>query len=143
MYFDPVYMLIIVVSTVLGLVTQGYVNHTYRRWSQVPAGMGATGAEIARRILDSEGLYDVTIERVPGHLTDHYDPRRRYLGLSQDVYSGATVAAVGVAVTVGRGATLGAGTTLTRDAPPDQLTLSRAQQVSIAGWKRPAKKGKQ
>jgi bifunctional UDP-N-acetylglucosamine pyrophosphorylase/glucosamine-1-phosphate N-acetyltransferase len=45
-------------------------------------------------------------------------------------------------VTVGRGATLGAGTTLTRDAPPDQLTVSRAKQVSVPGWKRPTKQPK-
>jgi bifunctional UDP-N-acetylglucosamine pyrophosphorylase/glucosamine-1-phosphate N-acetyltransferase len=43
-------------------------------------------------------------------------------------------------VTVGRGATLGAGTTLTEDAPPDALTISRARQITIAGWKRPVKK---
>ena len=56
-----------------------------------------TGAEVARRILDSNGLYDVAVERIHGHLTDHYDPRQRVLRLSQAVYGGTSVAALGVA----------------------------------------------
>jgi bifunctional UDP-N-acetylglucosamine pyrophosphorylase/glucosamine-1-phosphate N-acetyltransferase len=58
--------------------------------------------------------------------------------IEDDVFIGSDTQLV-APVTVGRGATLGAGTTLTRDAPPDQLTVSRAKQVSIPGWKRPIK----
>ena len=56
-----------------------------------------TGAEVARRILDSSRLYDVAVERIQGHLTDHYDPRQRVLRLSPSVYGGTSVAALGVA----------------------------------------------
>ena len=58
---------------------------------------GITGAQAARKILDDNGLYDVSIERVGGHLTDHYDPKENVIRLSDEVYSGANAAAIGVA----------------------------------------------
>ncbi len=97
MYFDPMYMLIMVVAVVLGFLTQGYVNRAYRRWSQVPLATGLTGAQVARRMLDAEGLQGVGIEMVSGQLSDHYDPRANVLRLSTDVYNGISVAAAGVA----------------------------------------------
>ncbi|MDY0088688.1 MAG: zinc metallopeptidase [Coriobacteriia bacterium] len=97
MFLDSQYILIMLVAMVLGFITQGYVNSTYRKWSQVPLMTGRTGAEVARTMLDSEGLHAVGIETVPGHLTDHYDPRTNVLRLSTDVYSGRSVAAAGVA----------------------------------------------
>jgi len=97
LYFDPQYMLIMVVALVLGFATQGYVNSAYRRWSQVQLATGRTGAEVARAMLDSEGLHAVGIEVVPGNLTDHYDPKANVLRLSEGVYSSSTVAAAGVA----------------------------------------------
>lgn len=96
-YGDSLWFLIMIVSVVLGLVTQGYVNSTYRKWSQVPLASGQSGAQVARRILDARGLTDVDVQQVPGNLTDHYDPRVRKLALSQGVYSNASVAAAGVA----------------------------------------------
>ncbi len=95
--FDPAWLLLMVVSTVLGLVTQGYVNSTYRRWSKVPLATGMSGAQVARRILDAEGLTQVEITQIGGNLSDNYDPRVRKLSLSQGVYSGQSVAAAGVA----------------------------------------------
>jgi Zn-dependent membrane protease YugP len=86
-----------IISVVLGFVTQGYVNRAYRRWSQVQLATGKTGAEVARVMLDSEGLRSVGIEVVPGNLTDHYDPRANVLRLSEGVHSSASVAAAGVA----------------------------------------------
>lgn len=91
------YLGIMILSVVLGLATQGYVNSAYRRWSNVGLSTGLTGAQVARAMLDSEGLFDVGIERVPGNLTDHYDPKANVLRLSDDVYSSASVAAAGVA----------------------------------------------
>ena len=97
MYLNSSWLLLMIVSTVIGLVTQGYVNSTYRRWSRVPLVSGQNGAQVARRILDSDGLGDVEIGQIPGNLTDNYDPRVKKLNLSQGVYQGASVASAGVA----------------------------------------------
>ena len=95
--FDPQYLVIMIVALILGFVTQGYVNRAYRRWSQVQLATGRSGAQVARSMLDSEGLHGVGIEMVPGNLTDHYDPKANVLRLSEDVFSSTTVAAAGVA----------------------------------------------
>lgn len=94
--FDPAYMLLVLVSTVIGLTAQGYINSTYRTWSRVPAA-GATGADVARRMLDANGCHAVDIKRVNGHLTDHYDPRDNSLHLSSENLTGGSVASVAVA----------------------------------------------
>lgn len=94
--FDPAYMLLVLVSTVIGLAAQGYINSTYRTWSRVPAA-GATGADVVRRMLDANGCHAVDIKRVNGHLTDHYDPRDNSLHLSSENLTGGSVASVAVA----------------------------------------------
>lgn len=94
--FDSAYMLLVLVSTVIGLAAQGYINSTYRTWSRVPAA-GATGADVARRMLDANGCHAVDIKRVNGHLTDHYDPRDNSLHLSSENLTGGSVASVAVA----------------------------------------------
>lgn len=94
--FDPAYMLLVLVSTVIGLAAQGYINSTYRTWSRVPAS-GATGADVARCMLDANGCHAVDIKRVNGHLTDHYDPRDNSLHLSSENLTGGSVASVAVA----------------------------------------------
>lgn len=94
--FDPAYMLLVLVSTVIGLAAHGYINSTYRTWSRVPAA-GATGADVARRMLDANGCHAVDIKRVNGHLTDHYDPRDNSLHLSSENLTGGSVASVAVA----------------------------------------------
>ena len=94
--FDPAYLLLVVVSLVLGLATQSYINSTYRTWSRVPSD-GATGADVARRMLDANGCGAVGIRSTPGKLTDHYDPRDNNLYLSADNLSGGSVASVAVA----------------------------------------------
>jgi Zn-dependent membrane protease YugP len=91
------WLVLMIVSTVLGLVTQGYVNSTYRKWSRVPLATGESGAQVARRILDADGLSSVGIEPIRGRLTDNYDPRSKRLHLSQDVYGGTSIASAGVA----------------------------------------------
>lgn len=97
MYLSPSYLGILILSIVLGLVTQGWVTSAFRRWSKVPLATGASGAQVARRMLDEAGLAHVGIEVIGGSLTDHFDPRANVLRLSQDVYSGVSVAAAGVA----------------------------------------------
>ena len=94
--FDPAYLLLVVVSLVLGLATQAYINSTYKTWSKVPSD-GASGADVARRMLDANGCDQVGIRSTPGHLTDHYDPRDNNLYLSQENLSGGSVASVAVA----------------------------------------------
>lgn len=95
MIFDPMYFLFIGPALLLGLFAQWRVKSTFAEMSEVPARM--TGADAARRMLDSDGLYDVGIEQVPGHLSDHYDPGARVLRLSPDVYHGRSMSALGVA----------------------------------------------
>lgn len=94
--FDPAYMLLVVVSLVLGLAAQAYINSTYKTWSKVPSD-GDSGADVARRMLDANGCDQVGIRSTPGQLTDHYDPRDNNLYLSQDNLSGGSVASVAVA----------------------------------------------
>jgi uncharacterized protein len=95
MYFDFHYFLYIAPAVLLGMWAQFRIHSAYAQAQQQPAPL--SGAAAARHILDSAGLNSVQIEEVPGHLTDHYDPRDKVLRLSQDVYESRTLAAVGVA----------------------------------------------
>jgi uncharacterized protein len=97
MPMDPVLMLLLLPGVLLGIYAQMKLSGTYNRYLRVPASSGVTGAEAAREILDSAGLQAMPIERVPGHLTDHYDPMRKALFLSEENYYGRSLAAVGVA----------------------------------------------
>ena len=91
------YIFLIVGTMGIGLFASARVRSTYNRYSQVPASSGLTGAQVAQRILDLNGIRDVTIHAMPGHLTDHYDPSHRRLVLSEENYHGTSVAALGVA----------------------------------------------
>ena len=95
--YDSGYLLLVIVSTLLGVITQAYINHTYNEWSAVPTSTGETGAEVARRMLDSEGASEVGIASVGGRLTDFYDPRDNKLHLSRENMHGGSVASVAVA----------------------------------------------
>lgn len=95
-YYDPTYMLI-VISALISLFAQFLVNSRFSKYSRVRSRSGMTGAQAAERILQSQGIYDVAIQRVSGKLTDHYDPRNKTLNLSDAVYASISVAAVGVA----------------------------------------------
>ena len=90
-------LIVMIPGLIFTLWAQFKVNSTYHRYAEMPAPWGMTGAAVARRILDSNGLHDVPVELVAGHLSDHYDPRSRVLRLSESVYHSASVAAVGVA----------------------------------------------
>jgi Zn-dependent membrane protease YugP len=95
-YFDYRYFLFAMPALLLALYAQWRVRSTYAKYSQVANATGFTGAETARRLLDAAGLHDVRIERIPGELTDHYDPGAKVLRLSDSTYSSYSVAATGV-----------------------------------------------
>ena len=95
--YDLPYLAIAIISMILGFATQGYINSTYRKWSQVPKSLSGTGADVDRRMLDANGASEVGITQVEGRLTDHYDPRDNRLHLSSDNYGRGTVASVAVA----------------------------------------------
>ncbi len=96
-FFDPLFLCFLIPSIILGAIAQGAVNGKFKKFSKVRTLRGLTGAQAARQILDTNGLYDVTIEEVQGKLNDHYDPRTRTLRLSTAVARQPSVAAVGVA----------------------------------------------
>jgi len=93
--FDPMYWLFILPALLLGLWAQFRIKVNYATAQQLAAPL--SGAAAARHILDSAGLGNVGIEMVPGHLSDHYDPRDKVLRLSEEVYHSRTLAAVGIA----------------------------------------------
>jgi hypothetical protein len=90
-------VILLIPGMLLGLWAQHRVTSTFRRYSRVPSSNGMTGREMARRILSNAGLTDVAVEAAPGQLTDHYDPVKRAVRLSEPVYGYASVAALGVA----------------------------------------------
>ncbi len=94
--FDPTIILVLI-GVALSLWAQGRVNSTFSRYSRVRSMTGMTGAEAARRLLNAQGIYDVTVQPIAGELTDHYDPRTKSVNLSQSVYGATSVAAIGVA----------------------------------------------
>ena len=100
MFFGGGYLLYIIISLpalLLGLWAQSKIRSSYNKFSRVRTTTGLTGAEVARRMLDHNGLQSVRIEQVGGNLSDHYDPRKKVLRLSQGVYASPSVAAAGVA----------------------------------------------
>ncbi len=96
MYFDSTYMLVLI-GVIICMVASAKMNATFNRYSRVRSRSGLTGREAAERILYSAGIRDVRGEHVPGNLTDHYDPRRKVLRLSDATYNSNSVAAIGVA----------------------------------------------
>ncbi len=96
-YFNPMYLVFSLPALLLALYAQWRVQAAVNKYSQVFTGRGATGARVARAMLDGYGLNNVQVERTNGFLGDHYDPRNRTLRLSPDVYDTPSVAAVGIA----------------------------------------------
>lgn len=96
MFFGPT-LLILIPAGLFALYAQAKVRGAYARASQIPASRGYTGAQTAEEVMCQAGISDVPIEPVPGELTDHYDPGKRRLRLSQGVYGGRSLAAVGIA----------------------------------------------
>jgi len=94
-HFDPLYFLFVGPAMLLALWAQFRVRSAYAQAQQQPAPL--SGAAAARHILDQAGLQNVSIEMVPGQMTDHYDPREKVLRLSSEVYQSRKLAAVGIA----------------------------------------------
>ena len=95
-YFDPTWILVIL-GAVLSMAASAKVNSTFNKYSKVRSMMGMTGEDAAKRLLNSQGIYDVTVRSVKGQLTDHYDPRTKTVNLSESVFHSTSVAAIGVA----------------------------------------------
>lgn len=93
----PILFLLSIGAFILTIWAQFKVKGSFRKWSQRAASSQLTGAEVARRILDRNGLYNVTVEPIPGELTDHYDPVNRAVRLSENVYGKSSIAAISVA----------------------------------------------
>jgi Zn-dependent membrane protease YugP len=94
---DPIFWILAAPGLLLGLYAQSLIKSNYTKYSQISTSDGSTGAQIARHLLDSQGLQNVKIETTPGMLSDHYDPRTKILRLSQEVYNTPSLAAAGIA----------------------------------------------
>ena len=95
-YFDPTWILVII-GAVLSMAASAKVNSTFNKYSKVRSMTGMTGEDAAKRLLNSQGIYDVTVRPVKGQLTDHYDPRTKTVNLSESVFHSTSVATIGVA----------------------------------------------
>ena len=95
-YYDWTYILVLVGAHIC-MAASARVNSTFSRYSTVRSHSGMTGKEAAEQILHRNGIYDVQVIHIPGNLTDHYNPSKKTLGLSDTVYNSSSVAAIGVA----------------------------------------------
>ncbi len=95
-YFDRTYWLVLI-GALISLAASGMLKSAYAKYRQVYCRSGMTGAEAAQRLLHSQGIYDVQVHPVRGELSDHYNIRERSVGLSGDIYSGRSLASVGIA----------------------------------------------
>lgn len=94
--FDWTYLLVLA-GAIFSMIASAKVNSTFQKYAKVRSMSGMTGAQVARRILDSNGLSSIPVEHVSGNLSDHYDPSRKVLRLSDSTYNSVSVAAIGVA----------------------------------------------
>ncbi|CAB4857579.1 unannotated protein [freshwater metagenome] len=91
------YLVCLIVPMVFGLWAQHYVKSTFTKFMEVPEDTGLTGEQVARQILDANGLHGVPVNPVAGALTDHYDPRARTVNLSEPVFAGRSISSTAVA----------------------------------------------
>ena len=97
MRFDSSYLIYLLIALIVPMLAQGYLSSTFNQYLRVRASSGLTGADVARRILDRNGLQHVHLTEVGGRLSDHYDPSRKTVRLSRDIYHGTSIAALAVA----------------------------------------------
>jgi Zn-dependent membrane protease YugP len=95
--FDLTYVILVLPCIILALWASADVNSTFKKYSQIHSIRRITGADAAQRVLAANGVTGVRIERINGNLTDHFDPRTNVIRLSNDVYTGTSTAAIGVA----------------------------------------------
>lgn len=96
-YYDESYILFVLPALIISFIAQIAVKRTFNKYSSVLSSANLTASDVTRKILDLNGLHNISIERVSGHLTDHFDPRSNVIRLSDSVYSSTSVAAIGVA----------------------------------------------
>ena len=89
--------LLLIAAFIFSIFTSFNVKSTFRKYNRMPSSIGKTAAQIAREILDSNGLYDVQVGMVHGELTDNYNPKTNTVYLSSSVYQSTSVGAIGVA----------------------------------------------
>ena len=97
MRYDSSYIIYLLIALIVPMLAQGYLSSTFNQYLRVRASSGLTGADVARRILDRNGLQHVHLTEVGGRLSDHYDPTRKTVRLSRDIYHGTSIAALAVA----------------------------------------------
>jgi len=91
------YLLLIVPAVLLSLYAQFKIRSTFKKYSLVINSLGLTGADVAKTVLNKQGIFDIKVEMVDGFLTDHYDPSSKTIKLSSNVYTGASLSSIGVA----------------------------------------------
>ena len=96
-YIDQWYILLVIPAMIIALIAQARVKSAYNKYSKIGNSRGITGAQAARMILDDHGLTTVPINITQGTLSDHFDPRNNTVNLSPDVYSGTSIASIGIA----------------------------------------------
>jgi uncharacterized protein len=96
MFFDPMFFVFALPAFLFAMWAQFRVQSAYGKYSQVANSTGLTGSQVARKLLDAAGLDSVNVERIPGNLTDHYDPSAKVVRLSDTVFDRPSVAAIGV-----------------------------------------------
>lgn len=95
--YDYSYLIYILPGILLAMYAQAKISSAYEKYKKIPASTNLSGAEVAREILDRNGLSNVSINMVDGNLSDHYDPRDKTLNLSRDVYYKNSIASVSIA----------------------------------------------
>ena len=96
-YIDWSYIILVMPFVILSMLASAKVNSSFKKYLEVYSRRGLTAAEAARKVLQDNGVLDVNIERVHGHLTDHFDPKANIIRLSENVYDSTSVAPIGVA----------------------------------------------
>ena len=97
MFFDPLYLVFMLPGLILAGLASLFTKTTFSKYSEIAASSGMTGAQAAKRLLETAGIYNVSIEHINGMLTDHYDPTSHTLRLSDEVYGSNSLSAIGVA----------------------------------------------
>lgn len=96
-FYDSTWFILVLPALLFSMYAQMKIKTTFTKYLQIPSQTGLTGSQVARLILDKNGLSNVRIEPIAGSLTDHYDPRTEVVRLSQNVFGGSSIAAVSVA----------------------------------------------
>lgn len=97
LFYDYYYIILVIPAMILAIIAQVKVKSTYAKYAKIGNSRSITGAYAAQAVLTHYGIRDVRIEQISGKLSDHYDPKAKVIRLSSEVYSGSSIAAVGIA----------------------------------------------